>query len=102
LTLNSRSTAPSVASSDAGSSLRSPTLTNVSFKSSVRRSNRVPYHDATSYSGYAPGIEKLDEWPVREESKSDRNGSGEENGNRTSNNKKYIIKDFDLEDDYNF
>jgi hypothetical protein len=102
LTLNSRSTAPSVASSDAGSSLRSPTLTNASFKSSIRRSNRVPYHDTTSYSGYAPGIEKLDEWPVREESKGDRNGSGEENGNRTSNNKKYVIKDFDLEDDYNF
>ncbi|KAK2623712.1 hypothetical protein QTJ16_006893 [Diplocarpon rosae] len=69
--LSVRSRAPSITSSDAGSSIRTPTLSStslsmsISAKSSGRR-RREP--EGTSYSGYAPGIEKLVEWPIHEES----------------------------------
>ncbi|KAL2061164.1 hypothetical protein VTL71DRAFT_7437 [Oculimacula yallundae] len=77
---------PSVASSDAGSTnMRSPTLLNASISGSAsgRSSSaggRRGYGNASaggrkelevSYSGYAPGIEKVSEstWPIREESR---------------------------------
>lgn len=90
-----RSVAPSVASSDAGSSMRSPTLTNVSMHSYGRKSSRkgqqqinsglqvtkenlstLPHRDfdGLSSSGYGTGIEKLGEWPIREESRGDERG----------------------------
>jgi hypothetical protein len=91
------SVAPSVASSDAGSSMRSPTLTNVSMHSYGRRTGRkaqqhlnsglqvtkenlstLPHRerdfDGMSHSGYGTGIEKLGEWPIREESRGDERG----------------------------
>lgn len=113
---SSRSSAPS---SDAGSStMRSPTLTNtsvsVSGKSTSRRGNTRKEPDGTSYSGYAPGIEKVVEWPIREESREhqlteqrmEANARLEANERATQKRgfmlppqKDYTIKDFD---DYEF
>ncbi|KAG4417007.1 hypothetical protein IFR04_009848 [Cadophora malorum] len=103
-----RSSAPSAASSDAGSStMRSPTLLNasISTKSSGRRNNTRKEPDGISYSGYAPGIEKLDEWPIREESREYRErDERREYGHRVGPKNDYVIppqkggytiKDFD-------
>ena len=91
-----RSSVPSVAESDETLG-RSPTLTNVSFKS--RRSNRgTKENDNASYTGYAPGIERLDEWPIREESRN-RSHNGSKRGSQKDFNKEFnkdfTIKDFD-------
>ncbi|CAL3970181.1 hypothetical protein PZA11_006459 [Diplocarpon coronariae] len=65
-----RSRAPSLTSSDAGSSIRTSTRTSSSLsmsipaKSPARRRKEL---EGTSCSGYAPGIEKLGEWPIQEE-----------------------------------
>jgi len=70
--------------SDAASSIRVPS------KSSRRGHRWTKESDNTSYSGYGPGIEKVDEWPMREESRVRNIPSP------------LIIKDFDHDDDYHF
>jgi len=85
--LSIRSAAPSVASSDAESSVRSPTVANMSTKS--RRNHRKD-HEVGQYNGYAPGVDKVEEWPIKEE-KLDFSHRGPA--------KEFLIKDFD---DYNF
>jgi len=87
LSLRSGSAAPSIASSDAESSVRSPTVANMSTKS--RRNHRKD-HEVGHFNGYAPGVDKVDEWPIKEE-KLDFNHRGP--------TKDFLIKDFD---DYNF
>lgn len=80
-----KSSAPSISESDTSSSTRTPTFSSGTTRSTGRRMNRFTKDsDNTSYSGYAPGIEKLDEWPIREQSRS-----------RRSPNKEFMIKDFD-------
>ncbi|TVY75892.1 hypothetical protein LSUE1_G009137 [Lachnellula suecica] len=92
--------APSISESDTGSSIRSPTY------STRRRAHRLTKDSEnsqnTSYSGYAPGIEKLDEWPIREHSPSretSRGPSRARRGNQRSDSPKkdyaVAIKDFD-------
>jgi hypothetical protein len=85
--LSIRSAAASVTSSDAESSVRSPTVANMSTKS--RRSHRKD-QEVGQYTGYAPGVDKVDEWPIKEE-RLDFAHRGQ--------TKEFIIKDFD---DYNF
>lgn len=87
--------------------MRSPTLLNasISTKSSGRRNNTRKEPDGISYSGYAPGIEKLDEWPIREESREYRErDERREYGHRVGPKNDYVIppqkggytiKDFD-------
>jgi hypothetical protein len=88
-----RSSAPSVTEIDEAS-VRPPIFTNVSSKS--RRNNRgmVKETNNTSYTGYAPGIERVDEWPILEEG---RNGSrnSSNRGSQKELNKGLTIKDFD-------
>jgi hypothetical protein len=81
------SAAASSASSDAESSLRSPTVANMSTKS--KRSHRKD-NEVGQSNGYVPGVDKVDEWPIKEE-RMDLAQRGQ--------TKDFIIKDFD---DYNF
>ena len=86
-----KSSAPSVApstmsESDGTSSVRSPTLSSTTTRSGGRHRHRMTRDsENTSYSSYAPGIEKLDEWPMREQSRNRGRGSP----------KDFTIKDFD-------
>jgi len=88
---SSPSVTASMSESDTGSSIRSPTFS--STKSGGRRAQHRLTKDSenTSYSGYAPGIEKLDEWPIREQSRN-RGSPGRPQQN-------FTVKDFD---DYHF
>jgi hypothetical protein len=100
---------PSVADSDnsassfrsptmSSSSVRSPTMNSTSSRSRTGRVRKTQESDNTSYSGYGPGIEKVDEWPMREQS---REKIREQSRNRDvpPPPHNYTIKDFD---DYHF
>ncbi|TVY32905.1 hypothetical protein LSUB1_G008653 [Lachnellula subtilissima] len=83
---------PSIMSeSDGASSVRSHTLSSTTTRSGGRHRHPRIRDSDTSYSGYAPGIEKLDEWPMTEQSL-DR-GRGRDRGSPTA----FMIKDFDDE-----
>jgi hypothetical protein len=87
--LSIRSAAPSVTSSDAEGSIRSPTMTSATASSvgtKSRRSNRKDNHEG-QYNGYSHHVNKVDEWPIKEE-----------NFTRKPQ-KEFLIKDFD---DYQF
>ncbi|KAH6672516.1 hypothetical protein B0J14DRAFT_564142 [Halenospora varia] len=95
-----RSNPASISGSD-NSSVRSPTMNSMvkspTFSSTSTRSRRnhrlTKESEATSYSGYSPGIEKLnEEWPIRQHT-STRDSS------RSRPEKNFNIKDFD---DYHF
>ncbi|EPE27016.1 hypothetical protein GLAREA_02930 [Glarea lozoyensis ATCC 20868] len=79
-------------------SVRSPTMNSTSTRSRTARNRKTPDSDNTSYSGYGPGIEKVDEWPMREQS---REKIREQSRNRAipPQPQHYTIKDFD---DYHF
>ena len=90
-TMSVRSSAPSFNESDAGSSNKAPFSPASSKSRSTRNNHRLTSNSdnsATLYSGYGPGIEKVEEWPIREESR----------GRKDFANKDFTIKDFD---DYN-
>jgi hypothetical protein len=80
LTMNTRTSgAPSVSGtseSDTASSYRSPTYVKRgrNVNSNEIRQMTLRESEMTSFSGYAPGIEKM-EWPIREESRGSRNPS---------------------------
>jgi hypothetical protein len=89
-----RSAAPSVTSSEAESSLRSPTMSTASTVGKPRRSHRREHHHTNNnehqpaqHSTYA-SHGKGDEWPIKEEGY-----------DLTRPQKEFIIKDFD---DYQF
>ena len=97
-----QSSAPSYNDSDAASSTKVlPFSPDTSSKTRNSRTNTINNHRITSNSdvstsnlssGYDPGIEKVDEWPVREESQGTLAADGKAKG--------YTIMDFD--EDYNF
>jgi hypothetical protein len=102
---------PSVAGSDnSGSSfgpltmssmsIRTPTMTSTSTRSRLGHVRKATENDNTSYTGYGPGIEKVqvDEWPMREQS---REMIREQSRNRTvlPQPQHYTINDFD---DYHY
>ncbi|TVY44047.1 hypothetical protein LOCC1_G006132 [Lachnellula occidentalis] len=88
------SVTPSIVSgSDGTSSIRSHTLSSTTTRSGGRhRQMMTQDSENTSYSGYAPGIEKLGEWPMRKQSRDRYRGSDR------SSPQASVIKDFD--DDY--
>jgi hypothetical protein len=110
--LSIRSAPPSVASSDAESSLRSPTMNSINATSMGHKSRRAPrkdYHEGGQYNGHTRAhrndnyeggqynghghahhrqANQIDEWPGQEESTP-----------RGQPGKELLIKDFD---DYNF
>lgn len=99
-TVSAISSTPSYNESEAGSS-KGP-FSPASSKS--RRNKRLTNNSdnsATNYSGYGPGIEKVDEWPIRDESRSTSRAqytvTTKEFPQREQ--KDFTIKDFD---EYNF
>ncbi|KAE9366911.1 hypothetical protein N431DRAFT_80059 [Stipitochalara longipes BDJ] len=87
-----RSAAPSVTSSDAEGSVRSPTMSTASTVGKSRRSHKKDHHNSNEhqlaqYSNF-PSHSKGDEWPIKEEGY-----------DLTRPQKEFIIKDFD---DYQF
>ena len=100
-----RSSAPSLNDSDAGSSVK-PTFSPVSSKSRGTRNHfRLTDNSdvsANNYSGYGPGIEKVEEWPIREQSRSESRLQKDFTTKvypHKQSPKDFTIKDFD---DYNF
>ncbi|KAF4624872.1 hypothetical protein G7Y89_g13300 [Cudoniella acicularis] len=113
---NNRSNAPSFTESESSSSVQSPTVASSvrspTLTSSVRsptmtsstrsqttssinsRQNRAAKEiNGTSYSGYAPGFQKVEEWPIQEQTETRSRG-------KASHPKRdFTIKDFD---DYQF
>ena len=95
--ISTRSAAPSVTSSDAEGSLRSPTMSMASTVGKTRRSHKKDHHNHNEYhlaqhSNYAPHSND-DGWPIPE-------GSIKEEGYQiTQPQVPFFIKDFD---DYNF
>lgn len=91
--LSIRSAAPSVTSSDAEGSVRSPTMSSATASTTgrTRRSHRKERdnieHQLPPYTGFATN-NKVDEWPIKEEDFS-----------RARPQKEFLIKDFD---DYEF
>ncbi|TVY21740.1 hypothetical protein LARI1_G001214 [Lachnellula arida] len=85
---------PSIMSeSDGASSVHSHTLSNMTTRSGGRHRHLMTREsDNTSYSGYAPGIEKLEELPIREQS--------QDRGRRRGSPQGFMIKDFDDEHRY--
>jgi hypothetical protein len=85
-----RSAAPSVASSDAEGSVRSPTMSSATASTTgkSRRSHRkdINEHQLPPYTGFSS--HNVDEWPIKEEDFS-----------RNRPQKEFLIKDFD---DYQF
>jgi hypothetical protein len=98
-TMSVMSSAPSYNESEAGSS-KAP-FSPASSKS--RRKNRLTNNSdnsATNYSGYGPGIEKVDEWPIRDESRSTSRGqytvtTKEIPQREQKEQKDFTIRDFD-------
>ncbi len=93
--LKLRSAAPSVTSSDAEGSLRSPTMNSTTTSSmghKSRRTHRKDYQEGGQYNGHGHGhahahhlhANKIDEWPIQEE-----------NPTRGQPRKELLIKDFD-------
>ena len=69
-----RSSAPSFNESDAGSSAKPPFSPASSKSRSTRNNFRLTGNSDNStknYSGYGPGIGKVEEWPIREQSRSE-------------------------------
>ncbi|KAG9238205.1 hypothetical protein BJ875DRAFT_70323 [Amylocarpus encephaloides] len=107
-TVDSNSSGGSIRSPTMNSSINPPAFGSTSSKGRSGR-NRSAKENDKSYSGYAPGIEKLDEWPIREQSREARRHEQSREKIREPSRSRmkppqpppqnYTIKDFD---DYHF